>query len=498
VVSLRYSFLLSAMAVLAPMRGDEQSDYYRIITYEVPEGMNLEASGLALLPDGRLAVALRRGEVWIMENPTVEPATVANTKFKRFASGLHEILGLAWHEGALYATQRTEVARLRDTDGDGQADEYRTAATGWGVSGNYHEYAYGPAFDSKGNFYTTLNATIGEKWSGAGEEAKHTLWRGWCLRTSPEGKTEPWAAGFRSPSGIGSYGDDEIFVTDQQGNWFGTNPLLHVRKGAFFGHVDALADAGRADSPVIAAAPVPEGLTVAEAVRKIPGYCLPAVWFPYEKMGQSPTGLVCDRTSGKFGPFAGQMFVGEFVYSGVNRVFLEKVGGEYQGACFPFIKGLQSGVLSVNFLPDGSLVVGQTNRGWNSFGNRPFGLQRLIWTGKPPFAIKTMEALPDGFLFTFTRPVNPASFQGAEGISGQSYSYRYQAAYGSPEVDAMPLVMEKADLAGDGLNLRLRCSKLREGYVHEIQLPPLQSMDKLTLWQRSGYYTLNRIPPALP
>ena len=58
-----------------------------------------------------------------------------------------KLLGLAWHDGALYATQRSEVTRLRDTDGDGVADEYLTAAKGWGVSGNYHEYAYGPVFD---------------------------------------------------------------------------------------------------------------------------------------------------------------------------------------------------------------------------------------------------------------------------------------------------------------------------------------------------------------
>ena len=38
------------------------------------------------------------------------------------ASGLHEILGLSQREGWLYATQRPEVTRLKDTTGTGRAD----------------------------------------------------------------------------------------------------------------------------------------------------------------------------------------------------------------------------------------------------------------------------------------------------------------------------------------------------------------------------------------
>ena len=186
-------FLLPSLAQTEPAN----NDYYRLLTYELPEGLHLEASGLALLPDGRLAVSIRRGEVWLLDHPEAEPPTAERVGYHLFASGLHELLGLAWHDGALYTTQRCEITRLRDTDGDGVADEYFTFASGWGVSGNYHEYAYGPVFDSNGNAYTTLNSSLGEKWPGAGEEAQHTLWRGWCVVTPPGGRTQPVAAGFR-------------------------------------------------------------------------------------------------------------------------------------------------------------------------------------------------------------------------------------------------------------------------------------------------------------
>ena len=140
IFSLQFS-IFSFQCLCAPLLAQ---DYYRIETYKLPEGVNFEASGLAVLPDGKLAVALRKGEIWIE----------GEKGFQRFASGLHEILGLAYHDGALYATQRAEVTKIRDTDGDGIADEYLTAAEGWGVSGAYHEYAYGPVFDASGNLFT--------------------------------------------------------------------------------------------------------------------------------------------------------------------------------------------------------------------------------------------------------------------------------------------------------------------------------------------------------
>jgi hypothetical protein len=127
IFSLPFS-IFSFQCLCAPLLAD---DYYRIETYNLPTGVNFEASGLAVMPNGKLAVALRKGEVWVE----------GEKGFQLFASGLHEILGLAFHDGALYATQRAEVTKIRDTDGDGTADEYLTAAAGWGVSGAYQARA---------------------------------------------------------------------------------------------------------------------------------------------------------------------------------------------------------------------------------------------------------------------------------------------------------------------------------------------------------------------
>ncbi|CAN5907853.1 hypothetical protein BH11VER1_BH11VER1_36190 [soil metagenome] len=470
------------------------SDSYTVTPYNIPEGIKLEASGMAVMPDGKLAVSVRKGEVWMLDHPEADPANSEAVGYHRFASGLHEPLGITYHEGALYTMQRTELTKLQDTDGDSIADVYETVAKGWGVSGNYHEYAYGPVVDRAGNFWLTLNSSMGTAVKLAGNRAVEKPWRGWAMAVSPDGKLEPMCAGLRSPCGIGTNAEGDVFCTDQQGNWWGTNPLLHLRKGVFFGHADSVPDTKRPESPVPDPGTLPQEITVVEASRKIKGFALPAVWFPYVKAGQSPTGFACDLSGGKFGPFKNQLFVGEFVLSGVNRVFLEKVQGEYQGAVFKFIDGLQGAALSLAFLPDGSLLVGESNRGWNSQGTRSFGLERIRWNDKQPFEIEKMEAKPDGFLLTFTQPVDAATAAKIANYPMTSYTYLYHQKYGSDEIDTKPVQVTQAMVQDKGREVRLVCSGLREGYVHELHVEGLKSAEGKSLEHAEAYYTLNRLP----
>ena len=187
-----------SMADAQPPRGPSnaaaEEQYYRLVTVPIPEGIVLEVGGLATLPDGRLGVATRRGEVWLVENPTMEGT--GRARFARYAQGLHEALGLAWRDGALYAAQRGELTRLRDGDGDGRADRYESVVS-WPLSGNYHEYSFGPVFDRRGNMIVTLNLA----WIGRG--ASLARWRGWTMEITPDGRMTPLATGMRSPAGFG-------------------------------------------------------------------------------------------------------------------------------------------------------------------------------------------------------------------------------------------------------------------------------------------------------
>ena len=215
---------------------------------------------------------------------------------------------------------------------------------------------------------------------------------------------------------------------------------------------------------------------------------------PYRKVGQSPTDIVLDNTGGKFGPFSGQLFIGEFTLSSMSRVFLEKVGGEYQGACFPFREGFASAVLRMAFGSDGSMFAGLSNRGWSSLGTASYGLQRIVWTGRQPFEIQEMRALPDGFELLFTKPVSAAIASDVARYRMQSYTYRYQPQYGSDEILRRQLAIQSATVGAERRRVRLRVAGLRELFVHELQITGVQSDEGEMLLHPRAYYTLNRIP----
>ena len=126
-----------------------------------------------------------------------------------WAEGLMEPLGLIERDGWLYCSQRGELSRMRDTTGDGRMDELETFADGWPISGNYHEYCFGPSIAGDGSFWLTLNKPFG------GEPFGRAPWRGWAIRIPPEGGSfEPVCAGLRSPCGIGTAPDGIVWYTD--------------------------------------------------------------------------------------------------------------------------------------------------------------------------------------------------------------------------------------------------------------------------------------------
>lgn len=506
------SLMLAGMLAV-PAAADE-SEYYRIVTIATsaadtdsrskfwkpaPADLVLEVSGMATLPDDRLAVSIRKGEIWILDGVYDDPPE--QVSYHRFASGLHEPLGLAVKDGAFFTVQRSELTKIRDTDGDHIADEYLTLAKGWGTTGNYHEYAYGPQLDHDGNLWLTLNIGMG---FGKAHQSRliseprlgvsQAPWRGWGMKVTPDGELIPVCAGMRSPSGLGINRAGDLFYTDNQGNWVATNSLHQLRHGAFYHHPAALASMGLPGAPVTGIESVPGGLSYPAALKRIPRLQPPAVWFPYKKVGQSITDIQLDDSGGKFGPFDGQFFVGEFTLSSVYRVFLERIDDQYQGACFPFREGFASAVIRLQQGADGSLFAGLSNRGWSSLGPAAYGLQRLVWTGKTPFEIQQMKAQPDGFELVFTQPVDARSAADPQAYSLESYTYQYHQTYGSEEIERQPLSIAEAHVSTDGLRVRLVVAGLREHFVHELHAAGVRNRDGNGLLHPQAYYTLNRIP----
>ncbi len=468
-------------------RAAAENDYYRMSSIPIPESVVLEVGGLETLPDGRLAVATRRGEIWIVENPS--GANGGRPHFTRFAQGLHEALGLSYRDGALYTAQRSELTRLRDMDGDGKADRFETVYS-WPLSGNYHEYSFGPVFSPKGDMIVTLNLA----WVGYGDS--FVKWRGWMLQIDPKGVMTPFAAGFRSPSSFGYNLDGDLFYSENQGDWVGSGGITHVETGDFVGNPMSLKWSGEPGSPVtLTKSDIPDtGEPKFEAAKRVPHLKTPAVWFPHAILGISTSAILVDSTRGGFGPFAGQLFVGDEGQSKIMRVFLEKVNGVYQGVVFPFREGFASGVFREVWGKDGSMYVGQTSRGWAATGKSPYGLQRLVWTGAMPFEAHRVEARPDGFEVTFTSPVDRAIAEQPSSYAVTSFIYKYHHIYGSPVINQMTHAIRAVVISPDGRSARLLVDSLREGYIFELKMAGVRSASGAPLLHDFGYYTLNQIP----
>ena len=489
------SHTLTVLADSAPSRPESGDDFFRVEHFPVPKDIKLMVGGMDFLPNGDLAVCTLAGEVWIVEGATNAPQRAV---WRRFARGLNEPAGLKVVNGRIVVVQKCELTRLTDTDGNGEADLFECLNDDWGYNGNYHSFAFGPALDAAGNFYVMLT----------GHRTIYDLPRmGWALRLAPEGqgakskvensklaaakpadlltwpferfKAEPFCSGLRCPNGFGTHQGD-IFITDNQGHWVAANKLVHLQAGKFYGHPSAT--------------PAPR-----EQFDGDMNATPPAVWFPYAWV-RSASGIATIGDA-RFGPFRGQLLVGEFQNASVVRVALEKVGGEWQGAVFPFAKGFASGVNRLAFGPDGKLYVGGLRMGhWTSIAPQPHSLDRVSFTGKVPFEIRDVRARSDGFELTFTQPVNAASAGDVENWDALQYTYGYEGRHNAPEKDrdeklpGSEVRVTNAAVSADKLRVSLTIEGCKPRHVVMVRATGVKNSEGRPLRNDTFHYTLNAIP----
>ena len=147
---------------------------------------------------------------------------------------------------------------------------------------------FGPVSDSLGRKYASLNLGARGEFTvpdgkpfgkGGGNMSYNAPWRGWVYRSDRDGHFQPLASGFRSPCGIGMSPKDELFITDNQGDWVADCPLYHVREGNFYGHPASLpARADYTKEKVLS--------QTASDFDKI--RTKPAVWLVREEIANSP------------------------------------------------------------------------------------------------------------------------------------------------------------------------------------------------------------------
>ncbi|MCQ4196620.1 ricin-type beta-trefoil lectin domain protein [Streptomyces sp. BPPL-273] len=438
-----------------------------------PPGFEPQVSAMDWLPDGRLAVTTwggsnnTTGEVYLLDNVTGDTGPDEVT-VKKIASGLKEPMGIKHVDGKLYVSQKHELTELNDTDGDEVTDQYRRVAT-WPFGGNFHEFAFGLLYKD-GFFYLNLSVSI--NYGGATTDPQPAQNRGTTIKVNRQtGEVSYVAGGLRTPNGIGWGPEGGIFVTDNQGGWLPSSKLVHIKQGRFFNHYTN-----------------PDGPFDAQPVTR------PVLWLPQNEIANSPS-TPLQLTEG---PFAGQMLFGDVTYGGVQRGFLEKVGGEYQGAVFRLTQGLEAGVTRISIGPDGALYAGGLGAGgnWGQEGKLSHGLQKLAPNGTDAFDIRAMRAVPGGFALEYTQPLSADTARDlAQHYRIKQWRYAPTADYGGPKIDEETLTAQSATLSGDGRTVTLAIPGLKADRVVHVRSPrPFSSAGGETLWSTEAWYTLNRLP----
>ena len=481
-------------------RQEPWTDAFEFEAIAMPPGIDPQIGGMAALPNGKLAICCHRGEVLLYDPATGE--------WSQFAEGLHEPLGLlAETDSSMLVMQRSELTRLSDTDADGVCDSYETVFDGFGMSGNYHEFAFGPVRDRDGMLYIALNVASngagireeirgawcdlgvarnlmtapGKAWGqvqeAAGRMYSRVPYRGWVLRLSPDGKqVTPFACGFRSPDGIGFDAEGRLLVTDNQGDWLGTSKVHDVRLGGFYGHPASLVwrEGWQRDPLQVPVAELDELRTKA------------VMLLPQGELANSPTEPIA-VPEGVFGSFARQTLIGEMNQKSLVRCLPDPVAGVSQGAAIPFLQceALGAGNHRLVFTKDGSLWIGKTHLSWA--GAEGLMRVRLRPQAGPLFAVEQAKVTRDGFELRFTAAVAAHS---VAAVTVQAHGYHYFRTYGSPKVDDRNVPVSKVTLDAAATTLRLELPELRTNNVYTITLTGVTAASGKPLLGDKVYYTL--------
>ena len=421
--------------------------------------------GLAFLPDGRLLVTTWdvAGGVYLLDG--VQTGDTNKITVKRIATGLAEPLGITVVNGEIYVLQKPELTKLIDLDGDDIIDEYQAVCNSWGVSSDFHEFAFGLLYRD-GFFYANLSLAM-RLMSGEKQQPD----RGKTIKIGMDGNYEWINYGLRQPNGIGFGMDDEIFECENQGEWIPANKLIHVKKGDYHG--------------------MPWGI-LPDSLSETPTTALPAIWLPEDEIANSPSQPIIMRD----GPYKGQMVHGDVTHGGIKRDFLEKINGEYQGAVFRFTQGLEAGVNRLCWGPDGALYVGGIGMvgGW-SWKEKQYGLQRMKYNGKPTFEMLAVRAKPLGFELEFTEPAKTGEEIKAPDLFVQQWWYLPTENYGGPKMDLEKLKITIITISKDSTRVYLEIPDLKKEHVVYFRLPEqFQSSSGQSLWSSEAWYTLNNIP----
>jgi putative heme-binding domain-containing protein len=351
--------------------------------FENPWNALMFAGGHGFSDDGVAYLCTMQGDVWKIDGID---AKLEHVRWRRFASGLHQALGLVVADGAVFVIGRDQITRLQDLNSDGEADFYECVNNAYFTSTAGHDFICGLERDAQGRFYTV-----------SGKQG--------LIRISADGKTvETLATGFRNADGVGMAPDGTITVPNSEGEWTPASMVCEAKTGGHYGY-GGPKNGRPPDVPLVY---LPRGL-------------------------DNSSGAPVFVASKRFGPLDGQWIHFSFGAGAQYLMLKDQANGQAQGAVVPLPGEFRAGPHRGRFNPeDGQLYVSGM-AGWGSYTIADGCFQRVRYTGDPVQLPIAFHAYENGMSVTFSRPIAPSIAGDTSHHFAQVWNYRYSPSYGSPE-----------------------------------------------------------------
>jgi len=435
----------------------------------LPIDTSIMPTSMTWLKDGRMAFTSLKGHVWIAEDTDRDDLPDKTTLFEE---GLAAPFGILAEDNAIVVAHKPEILRLKDTDGDGRADEREVVGSGWGYSDNYHDWASGLVRDPEGNMYVGLGSDYSQKERSASTDR----WRGGVIKIDPSGIVTPLGMSMRYPMSLAFDGHGHLFATDNQGVQNTFNEINHILPGAHYG--------------------VPSRHQTTENLKSEgPAFAVPHPWtrsmnsilflpddFPV--VGLRGHGIGCEYDS-RF----------------LMRFTVQDVGGTLQGASYYFSRPNQEaggsnfiGPICSAIAPDGAIVIGSIwDSGWQG-GQNTGGITRLVPAASGlPNGIRELTATPFGFEVEFFEPIDAAAASQFDSWALQAYTRKWGGGYATPDSGRDSLTPEKIEVVNNGQRVRIFVNGLKAGHVYDVAIDG-QLAEAAAFWPAAAHYSMKVVP----
>ena len=376
----------------------------------------IKPGGMDFFSDGdSAAISNWNGDVWIVSGLNGDWKKL---KWRRYATGLYEPLGVKIVDDLVYVNSRSQITRLHDQNNDGEADRYECFNNDVYVTANFHEFTFGLQTDDEGNFYIAKGAPVLAGGRGFDRVLPHN---GTLLKIPKDGKgMEVIATGLRAPGGLAVGPNGEFTTGENEGSWQPVCKLNYFTgKDKFLGVEDVAHHlAGQEMHP-------------------------PLCYFPM-RVDNSGGGQVWVPEVSNWGLKSGELIHLSYGQSSLYRVLKQEVDGTMQGGVVRIPVNFDSSAMRARYHNDGSLYV-TGFRGWQTNAATEQGINRVRYTGKDVTIPDRLEATEKGIYVRFEKELDKSTVEDRFNFKVERWKYIRSKQYGSGEfsIDNPDLEAEK-------------------------------------------------------